>query len=89
MYCFPLGTVTAGAPGSFNSIFAKVFAGGPVDGMYSSSSAAVNSDDVNIDFKGVAGDKRNAYAIYNVTRKDGTPFIVDDKKPTYRRLIIV
>lgn len=73
-----VGTVTAGATGSFNSVFAQMFAGEAVDGMFSSSDATVKSDVVDIDFKGVAGDKRQAYAIYNVTKKDGTPFITDE-----------
>ena len=73
-----VGTVTAGATGSFNSVFTPIFAGDPVDGMYSADSATIKSDAVNIDYKGVAGDKREAYAIYNITKKDGTPFITDE-----------
>ena len=80
-----VGTITAGATGSFNSVFTPIFAGDPVDGMYSADSATIKSDVVNIDYKGVAGDKREAYAIYNITKKDGTPFIAD--KNSYLSLI--
>ena len=39
-----LGTITAGATGSFNGVFGKMFSGQAADGMYSGGSVDISSN---------------------------------------------
>ncbi len=75
-----VGTFTAYATGGINNLMGNLIAGEPVNGMYGSGSATVKSDDVIIDYKGVAGDKRDAYAVCSITKKDGSAFVTSDKE---------
>jgi len=75
-----VGTVTAGATGSFNSTFGEIFAGEADNGMYSGGNVNVNSDIVSVDFKGIAGDKETVYGLMELTKKDGSNFFDGDKK---------
>lgn len=69
-----LGTVTAGATGSFNGVFGRMFSGEAADGMYSGGSVDISSDTLNVDFKGIAGDNEEVFGLMTITKKDGTAF---------------
>lgn len=71
------GAVTAGATGSFNGTFGQMFAGEPADGMYSGGNVSVSGDEVNVDFKGIAGDKNDVYGLMTISPKDGGGFVDD------------
>ena len=75
-----LGTITAGATGSFNGVFGKMFSGEAADGMYSGGSVDISSNIVNVDFKGIAGDNEEVFGLMNMTKKDGTAFFEGDAK---------
>ena len=53
---------TAAATGSFNSTFGQWFAG-------------FESEKLNCNFKGIAGDKSEVYAVMSLTKKDGSKFV--------------
>ena len=69
-----LGT-TAAATGSFNSVFGEMLAGEMKGGMYAGGNVQVQSDDLDIDFKGIAGDKHEVYGMMTITKKDGSAFV--------------
>lgn len=69
-----LGT-TAAATGSFNSVFGSMLAGEMKGGMYAGGNVQVQSDDLDIDFKGIAGDKHEVYGMMTITKKDGSAFV--------------
>lgn len=77
-----IGTGAAAAGGTFNSVFGQMVAGEPVDGVYAGGHVRVDSDTLNVDFKGVTGDNRQACAMISITKKDGTPF-TDDFENTF------
>lgn len=69
-----IGTVTVGAAGGFNAAFGEFFAGSPANGVYSGSNLQIKSDQVAIDFCGIAGDDDQVMAMMKITNKDGSPF---------------
>ena len=69
-----LGT-TAAAAGSFNSVFGEMLAGEMKGGMYAGGNVQVQSDELDIDFKGIAGDKHEVYGMMTITKKDGSAFV--------------
>ena len=69
-----LGT-TAAATGSFNSVFGELLAGEMKGGMYAGGNVQVQSDDLDINFKGIAGDKHEVYGMMTITKKDGSAFV--------------
>lgn len=71
-----LGT-TAFAADSAAPVFGEMFAGKSADGMYSGGNVQIISENVNVDFKGVMGDKNTAYAVMNITSIDGSAFAED------------
>ena len=71
-----LGT-TAFAAGSAAPVFGEMFAGQSADGMYAGGNVQISSENANVDFKGVMGDKNTAYAVMNITNKDGSAFTED------------
>ena len=72
-----VGTVTAGATGSFNNAFGQIFAGEADNGMFSGGNVNISSETLNIDFKGITGDQNKAYGLMDITNKDGNEFISD------------
>lgn len=70
-----LGTVTVGAAGGFNQTFSEFFAGEPANGVYSGSNVSLNSDKVNIDFIGIAGDDDHVMGMMTLNKKDGSSFV--------------
>lgn len=71
-----LGT-TVFAAGSAAPVFGEMFAGETADGMYAGGSVQVSSEYAQIDFKGVVGDKNTAYAVVNISNKDGSVIAED------------
>lgn len=70
-----LGTIGAGAMGSFNSDFAEHFAGQKINGVYPGGNIQISTDkNYHAELVGVAGDKENAMAAVSFTKADGTPF---------------
>ena len=69
-----LGT-TAAATGSFHAVFGEWFAGEMQGGMYAGGHVQSSSNDLNVDFKGVVGDKHDAYGMMTITKKDGSAFV--------------
>ncbi len=70
-----LGT-TAYATGAFQSIFGNVFGGNLNSaGLYDGKNVTFESPDPNINAQllGITGDERQAYAMIEVSHKDGTP----------------
>ena len=74
-----LGTVTAGATGSFNGVFGQMFSGEAADGMFSGGNVQISSDIVDVDFKGIAGDNEEMIGKMVLTKKDGSQFFEGDK----------
>ena len=70
-----LGTSVAAATGGFNSVFGEMFAGEMEGGMYAGGNVQIKSDDLAIDFKGIAGDKHEVYGMMTITKKDGSAFV--------------
>ena len=70
-----LGTSVAAATGSFNSVFGELLAGEMHGGMYAGGNVQVQSDELDIDFKGIAGDKHEVYGMMTITKKDGSAFV--------------
>ncbi len=68
---------TAAAGGSFHSVFGQMIAGEAVDGIFAGGNVKTESDTLNINFKGVTGDDRQACAMMTITKKDGTAFTND------------
>ncbi len=66
---------TATATGSFNSVFGELLAGEMHGGMYAGGNVQVQSDELDIDFKGIAGDKHEVYGMMSITKKDGSAFV--------------
>ena len=66
---------TAAATGSFNSVFGQWFAGDMEGGMYAGGNVQFESEKFNCDFKGIAGDKSEIYAVMSLTKKDGSKFV--------------
>lgn len=73
-----VATVTAGAAGTFNPVFGELFAGEPVDGMYSGGNLSIKSSSVDVECKGVMGDTREAWAVMSITKKDKSAFVDTD-----------
>lgn len=69
-----LGT-TAAATGSFHSVFGQWFAGEMQGNMYAGGNVNFESETLSTDFKGIAGDKHDAYGIMSVTKQDGSAFV--------------
>lgn len=70
-----LGTISVGAAGGFNSTFGEYFTGEPANGVYSGKDVTLNSDKVDIDFAGIAGDNDQVVAMMTIKNKDGSPFV--------------
>ncbi|MBQ5562739.1 MAG: hypothetical protein IIT39_05085 [Clostridia bacterium] len=66
---------TAAATGSFNSTFGQWFAGDMEGGMYAGGNVQFESEKLNCNFKGIAGDKSEVYAVMSLTKKDGSKFV--------------
>ena len=66
---------TAAATGSFNSTFGQWFAGETEGGMYAGGNVQFESEKLNCNFKGIAGDKSEVYAVMSLTKKDGSKFV--------------
>ncbi len=68
------------ATGGLHPAFAELFAGEPANGIFPGAELSVNSDDLNIEFIGVAGDERSMLSLFDITKKDGSSFVdtVDD-----------
>ena len=66
---------TAAATGSFNSTFGQWFAGDMEGGMYAGGQVQFESEKLNGDFKGIAGDKNDVYGLMTLTKKDGSKFV--------------
>ncbi len=70
-----VGTVTAGAMGSFNSVFGEHFAGEKVNGIYSGGNIHIETDPLyEAELLGVAGDRYDAVAAVSFKRADGKNF---------------
>lgn len=80
-----LGTVGAGAAGSFNSVFGERFAGEKTNGVYGGANVNINTaDGYNTEFLGISGDHHTVLAALNITKADGSSFVKgDDVKYTY------
>lgn len=70
-----VGTVTVGASGGFNTTFGEYFAGEPADGVYSGKDVTTESEKVDINFMGIAGDDNQVFAMMTIKNKDGSPFV--------------
>lgn len=82
-----LGTVSAGAAGSFNAVFGEHFAGEMVNGVYSGGNVHLTTNEnLNGEFLGVAGDDKNVMAAIRLTKKDGSAF-TEDYKNVFTRSI--
>lgn len=71
------GLTVSATTGGFNPLFGELFAGQVADGVFPGSNITVESNDVNIDFVGIAGDNDAMLGIYEITRKDGSKFLED------------
>lgn len=69
--------VTASAMGSFNQVFGSLFTGESSDGIYADSDISIESDNTNIEFMGIAGDKYMAAASMKLTRSSGEKYVDD------------
>jgi len=80
-----IGTVGAGATGSFNQVFGENFAGEKVNGVYAGTNVNVKTADAySAEFLGISGDRHNVMSAMKITKADGTGFtIADDAKYTY------
>ena len=82
---FLLGTICAGATGTFDMVFGENFAGNRIDGVYSGGNVNITSaQGYQTNFIGISGDYHSIAAAMNITKKDGSSFIKsDDVKYTY------
>ncbi len=79
-----VGTVGAGAAGSFDEVFGEHFAGTKISGVYAGANVKVTSaEGYNTEFLGISGDRHNAMAAIKITKSDGTFYVPDDTKYTY------
>lgn len=69
-----IGTVSVGASGGFRQTFGDWFAGQPKYGLFAGSNVSVKSDELDIDFQGIAGDDNLVGAVMEVKKKDGSAF---------------
>ena len=69
--------VTAQAMGSFKESFGSFIIGESPDGIYSGDNLSLTSENSNVEFLGIAGDKNTAAVSVKITKKDGSPFIDD------------
>lgn len=73
-----IGTITAGAAGSFNAVFGEHFAGERVNGIYSGGNINITTNgDYQAELLGVTGDKYNAFSAISIKRADGQNFVDD------------
>lgn len=71
-----VGTVTAGAAGSFNAAFGEHFAGERVNGIYSGGNVSIETNpEYTAELLGVTGDRYNAFAAVSFKRADGSNFV--------------
>lgn len=70
-----LGTITVGAAGGFSQNLSEFFAGEPADGVFSGKDVVINSDKLDIDFAGIAGDDNQVVAMMKIKSKDGNSFV--------------
>ena len=73
-----LGTVTAGATGSFNGVFGQMFSGEAADGMYAGGNVNISSSIMDVDFKGIAGDNEEVYGLMTMKKTDGSKIFEGD-----------
>ena len=80
-----LGTIGAGAAGSFNAVFGERFAGEKVNGVYSGADIDVSvADGYESEFLGITGDHHNVMAAANIKKTDGGSFVKsEDLKDSY------
>ena len=70
-----LGTVGAGAAGSFNSVFGEHFAGERVKGVYAGGNISIETNsEYKAELLGISGDNYNAFAALSFKRADGKNF---------------
>ena len=69
-----ISTVSVGAAGGFNQVFGNWFAGQPKYGLFAGSNVSIKSDNLDIDFQGIAGEDNFAGAVMEVKNKDGSAF---------------
>ena len=73
-----LGTVSVGAMGGFNEAFGDMFAGIKSGSLYSGGSVNIqNNDKYDINFLGVTGDNKNAFASMTIRNADGSAITAD------------
>ncbi len=71
-----IGTVSAGAAGSFNSVFGERFAGERVNGIYSGGNVSIQTDtQYKAELLGITGDDNNVFNAVSIRRADGSAFI--------------
>jgi len=70
-----ISTVSVGAAGGFNKAFGNWFAGQPKYGLFAGSNVSVKSDNLDIDFQGIAGEDDFVGAVMDIKSKDGSSFI--------------
>jgi len=69
-----ISTVSVGAAGGFNQAFGNWFAGQPKYGLFGGSNVSVKSDNLDIDFQGIAGEDNFVGAVMEIKNKDGSAF---------------
>lgn len=69
------GTVSVGAAGGFNQAFGNWFAGQPKYGLFTGGNVSSKSDNLDIDFQGIAGEDDFVGAVMDIKSKDGSSFI--------------
>ncbi len=71
-----LGTVTAGAMGSFNTAIGEHFAGETLDGVYSGGDVNIQTaEGIDAELMGVAGDNNSAMGLIRLRKSDGSDFV--------------
>ncbi len=73
-----LGTISVGAMGGFNEAFGDMFAGVKSGSLYSGGSVNIqNNDKYDVNFLGVTGDNKNAFASMTIRNADGSAITSD------------
>lgn len=79
-----IGTVSAGAAGSFNSVFGERFAGERVNGIYSGGNVSIQTDpQFSGELFGITGDDNNVFNAISIRHSDRKAFIDGDNIEDY------
>ena len=70
-----ISTVSVGAAGGFNQVFGNWFAGQPKYGLFSGSNVSTKSDNLAVEFEGIAGDDNFVGAVMQIKNSDGSKFV--------------